>query len=1634
MDHANKIDKQNVEDVVALTPMQTGMLFHYLSNPGNTTYFVQMCYELQGDTLVQQLAKEAWGKLALSNEMLRTVFRWEKLEKPLQIVLKNHELPIFEYDLSIRCDTEKKKALANIKEKDRDLGIDIRIAPLRVTFCKMSNEVLAMIVSYHHIIIDGWSAGILLQEFSETYLKLKKGEQVAGSAKTRFKEYVKWLQKQDAMVHQEFWRDYLDGFEEKTGLPTERIKADNEFASTNQKFTISDQLAEKAKDFAKSQKTTLAVILYSAWGLLLQRYNSTNDVLFGTTISGRSPELRSSDRAVGLFVQTPPLRVRTDREDTIQQLLERVHADLLRRENVSNASLVDIIKYASLEVTGDLFDSVVIVENYPLDPVLTQPESDLRVVGYTSYETIHYDLTLEISTFDGLCMNLIYNPFLFRSEIIQQLAYHYQNILTSMVLNPQSLVTEIVFLSQEERKELLVDFNQTFLDYDKEITIYQQFLAQVQRTPHELAIVCKNSSYTYDKLQQKANRIAHYLIESANIRPGDLIGVMMERTSEMIVSMLAIMAAGATYVPLDPSYPSERIHYIVEESKLRAIIAETALIEAISAPPNVVNIAYDNLQTDFEAMSSHIPEINSSSRDLAYVLFTSGSTGKPKGVMVNNRNVVNFFAAMDQIIMPNTDDVMLSVTTISFDISVLELFWTLTRGIKIVLKPEGESYLDNYDRYLDWHGQIQMDFSVFFFSSYEHGKKDGKYEVLKDVARFADKHGFSAIWTPERHFHEFGGLYPNPSVTSAALAMITERIQIRSGSVVSPLHDALRIAEEWSVVDNLSQGRVGISFASGWHADDFVLNSDQYENRFDRMFTQIEEVKRLWSGEKLTRVNGIGNEVDVCVYPRPLQEELPIWVTAAESKRTFIRAGQIGAHVLTHLLSQNIEDLAECIRLYRQALKDSGFAPEHGRITLMLHTFIGEDMNSVKEHVKEPFCNYLRSSVSLVRNIADTYGVEASQLDDEAVMQQLMDIAFERFWQTSALLGTPESCGELVKQLYEIGVNEIACLIDFGVKPIEMMESLKRLAKFKEQYKSMPEQTRRGKANHLPITMMQSTPSRLRMMTADRQSQNFLASLRTLLVGGEAFPINLVKTLREQTGARILNMYGPTETTVWSSCYELPEHTLNVPIGHPIANTQIYVLDERLEPVPKGAVGEIYIGGDGVANGYLHREELTNERFVTHAWKETSQTRLYRTGDLGRRLQDGTIDFRGRKDHQIKIRGHRIELGEVEKAFARFENLAEVAVINYEDEQGHQYLAAYIVSDLKLDIVELRMHAEKLLPRYMIPNLIVQLPKLPLTPNGKINYKELPGLNAYTSSSEQHESPRSKVEAQLLEIWSNVLGVQQVGIHDNIFNIGGNSVLLIQVHGRLDKLYPDKVKITDLFAYPTIAKLAEFLEGTERASFVKVPLHQLKLSNNYFVNGNAKNETTLFQTALPHESYERINHLCLADEVELSDLMAALFLYFMYEKSEEEEFYVHTIMQRQDYLRNVKFSAALVESDDFLTFTKQLGKKVTESDEFYIQHVQYAVDELVEREPNTIIPLLMHKGLSNTQLNLFNTYDMVMEFDDTGNELRLLLEFNNGRLRKDLMRQWLNEFIQLLQLVAAQYQKQSSGQEEMSRA
>ncbi|MEH2072610.1 MAG: MupA/Atu3671 family FMN-dependent luciferase-like monooxygenase [Nostoc sp.] len=1450
------MNQKNIEDIYELSPLQQGMLFHTLVAPDSGVYFEQFCYSLKTQIDVPAFEK-AWQRVLNRHPILRTSFYWENLDKPYQVVYRQVDLPWDFQDWRQMSLPETEKQLEVFLAADRKRGFTLSEVPLiRLTLIQVADDTYQFVFSFHHILMEGWSLTWLWKEFYEFYNAFCKGEDLDLEYPRPFKEYISWLQQQDISKAEIYWREMLRGFTVPTPLMMD--KGGGTFSSEEenhdcQQTLLSLTTTDALNSLARKYHLTLNILLKGAWAILLSRYSGESDIVFGATSSGRPTELAEAESMMGLFANTLPLRVEVDSDALLIPWLKKLQIQEVEMRQYEYSPLMQIQQWSQIPRGLPLFESLLVFNNYLVDDTNEKLAQSLVIGEARIFEKTNYPLTLQVYPGSDLLLSIAYDTRRFDSATINQIIGHLKTLLESIVANPEQQLRDLSLLTAQEKYQLLQEWNNTEIEYAQEKCIHQLFEAQVERTPNAVAVVFQDEELTYGQLNTKANQLAHYL-RSLGVKPDVLVGICVERSLDMIIGLLAILKAGGAYVPLDPAYPQERLTFMLADAQVPVLLTQQQLLEKL--PNSGASIVC--LDTDWQiiqmASDQNLPTAFSP-ENLAYTIYTSGSTGKPKGVMVSHGNVVNFFTGMDSRIGSDRPGTWLAVTSISFDISVLELLWTLTRGFEVVINGDfRRAITTEVDRITD----KEMAFSLFYFASDELQAGTNKYQLLLEGAKFADKHGFAAIWTPERHFHEFGGLYPNPSVVSAAIATITEQIQIRAGSIVLPLQNPIRVAEEWSVVDNLSGGRVGISFASGWHADDFVLAPEKYSDRFQIMFRDIETVRQLWRGESITLPAGSGKEVEVKIHPQPIQPQVPIWVTAAGSPETFRKAGEIGANLLTHLLGQNLEELEEKIAIYRQSWQEHGHVGA-GQVTLMIHTFVGEDIDIVREKVRQPFCDYLKSSLSLWKNLAKSLG-EDIDVDNFSAQEQeqLLNYAFNRYFETSSLLGTPSTCLQMINRLKAIGVDEVACLIDFGVDVESVLSSLHHLNTVRELSNKKIDKNDTSNTDYSlaaeiarhNVTHLQCTPSLARMLIQDNKALSAMGSLRKLMLGGEALPISLAEQLRTQLSAEIHNMYGPTETTIWSTSYNLKEVSNTVPIGRPIANTEIYILDRHLQPVPIGIPGELYIGGKGVVRGYLNQPQLTLERFISNPFSTNPNNKLYKTGDLAQYLPNGNIEFLGRVDHQVKFQGYRIELSEIETVLSQYPAVMEAVVVAREEQPGNKRLVAYIVptqqaqditftpkTQLLTDeqiiakptfsIGDLRAFIKERLPEYMVPSTFVTLNALPLTPNGKIDRNALPAPETFRPELEvSYVAPKTEVEKVIASIWQELLQVEKVGIHDNFFELGGHSLLLIQVTSRLQKVFQRDFTLVDIFQYPTISNLVKyFSQQSSEETSVSRPTH-----------------------------------------------------------------------------------------------------------------------------------------------------------------------------------------------------------------
>lgn len=1048
-------------DAIPLSFAQQRLWFFNQFEPNNTVYNDHIVLRLTGHLNLDALEKTLAGIVA-RHEVLRTTFVAVD-GAPVQVIAdgRSPELKVIDLESipAAARDAEVLRVLSEENARPIDLTADLMLRPLLL---KLGPDEHILALTIHHIASDGWSMEVFFQEFAVFYEAFCTGRPPAlPDLPIQYADFAIWqrrlLQGDVLDSHLKYWKKQLAGAPALMELPTDRPRPpEQSYRGAKRPLRLSKAFADELAQFSRREGATLFMTLLTAFYVLLHRYNGQDDIVVGCPTAGRSRV--ETEKLIGCFINNLVLRADLSGDPSYRELLRQVRQtslEAMAHQDLPFEKLVEELQPRRALDHHPIYQVMFVLQNVP--------RSRARLPGLT---VVPVRLDSGIARFDlSLCMGqpaddseawvgsiesntLEYNTDLFDPATIERMDGHFQTLLREIVADPARPISQLPILTEAERHQLLVDWNNTAQDYSKEKCFHDLFEAQAQRTPDSIAVVFDDRRLTYRELNARANRLAHYL-RRLGVGPETLVGVFVERSIEMVVALLGVMKAGGAYVPLDPTYPQDRLAFMLEDAGLALLVTQPQLLDRLPQHKARV-VCLDADQKEFAQESAENPRHSSNPANLAYVIYTSGSTGKPKGVQIPHRALVNFLESMRQRPGITDKDVLLAVTTLSFDIAGLELYLPLAAGARVVI---------------------------------------------------------------------------------------------------------------------------------------------------------------------------------------------------------------VGRETLT-----NGGELAETIR-------GSG------------------------------------------------------------------------------------------------------------------------------------------------ATIMQATPATWRLLLESGwQGEKRLK----ILCGGEGWPPELADALLSRCGS-LWNMYGPTETTIWSAVHPVDSADRAIPVGRPIANTRIYIVDRYGQPVPIGIAGELLIGGDGLARGYLGRLDLTAEKFIPDPFSGDSEARLYRTGDLARYLPDGNIELLGRIDHQVKVRGYRIELGEIESVLADHPAVREVVVVVREDVPGDKRLVGYIVSAQNPNptTTELRTFLQQKLPEYMVPGAFVFMDTLPLTPNRKVDRRALPPPDTMRPELESaFVAPETGVEKVVAEIWAGALGLKRIGIHDNFFDLGGHSLLLAKVHGQLQTALRRDVPMIELFRYPTISTLAKYLSDT----------------------------------------------------------------------------------------------------------------------------------------------------------------------------------------------------------------------------
>ncbi|MEM8828163.1 MAG: amino acid adenylation domain-containing protein [Cyanobacteria bacterium P01_G01_bin.19] len=703
--------QKKIQDIYPLSPMQQGMLFHSLLEPNSGAYIIQTSFELHGYFNLTAFA-EAWQKLVDKHSILRTAFVWDNLEQPLQVVGTTAKISLTEHDWQQISPLKQPEKLATFQKELKQTGFNLNKAPLmRLDLIKMRSQVYKFVWTYHHLLLDGWSVPLLLKELLGYYQSLFQGLNISTTSAIPYKNYIAWLKQQDTTKARKFWQEELKGFYSFTCLgrsqkaegflesevrnqesEIKKQRFDNADASYLQKeLKLSAETTYKIEFLAREYQLTVNILIQAAWAILLHRYSGDRDLVFGATSSGRPPSLNNAQAMVGLFINTLPVRAAIDPQQSLIDWLKELQIKQLARQEHEHTSLLDIHRVSELAKDTPLFESIVVFENYPVESSLKQSLDVLDIRNIQTSEQTNYPLTLYAALDSQLALKILYGDRSFDDRTITNILEHLKTILESIISNPEQKVGQVPMLTTLEKEQLLTINDSSIKDFPQSC-FHQLFEAIVkEKAGEKIALIADDGTFTYSELNERANQLARY-VRSQGIGRGEWpfaqVGIYLERDRDLLVALLAVMKAGATYIPLDPSYPQERINYIINNAGIDLLITKQDLDRQtfdIDRELSIINLIAE--KETIEKQDKSNLDIAISPQDLAYVIYTSGSTGKPKGVAIEHRSLVNFLDSMKEKPGITESDRLLAITTISFDIAALELYLPLLVGGTVVIAP-----------------------------------------------------------------------------------------------------------------------------------------------------------------------------------------------------------------------------------------------------------------------------------------------------------------------------------------------------------------------------------------------------------------------------------------------------------------------------------------------------------------------------------------------------------------------------------------------------------------------------------------------------------------------------------------------------------------------------------------------------------------------------------------------------------------------------------------------------------------------------------------------------------------------------------------------------------------------------------
>jgi len=1297
-----------------------------------SSYNVPAFYSIYGKLDKVRLEK-AFKDLIQRHETFRTSFI-QVDSIPYQRVYDSVEFAIEDVTVTSPEDKEevKKAVYAFIRP------FDLSKAPLlRVGLITLGESEYILLYDMHHIISDGSSVNILIEDFLSLYAGANLVE-----LGIQYKDFCAWqndyIQMGKIRDQELFWTGEFDDNVPALNLPGDFPRPDiQSYRGDEYHFAIESSQTSQLNSLAAEEKATLFVVLLAVFDVLLFKLSGQEDIVVGTPIAGRRHA--DLDRIIGMFVNTLALRSFPSGDKTFREFLREVKDKTFQafeNQDYQFEELVEKIKLTRDTSRNPLFDVKFVLQNMEaatLDEEL-KGDVDFKVSKFGfDIKTSKFDISMDaVEAKEKLFFFIEYSTSLFKRTTIQRFMAYFEKIIDGILQNPDGKLKDIDMITREEKEQILGEFNDTAAPFPEDKTIHDMFAEQVQRTPGKTAVVYEDSYLSYTGLDQISNRVANYLALGRGVLPEQRVAVLMERCDMLIPAVFGTLKAGCAYLPIDPSLPEERIKNMIIDAQVGVILSQEKFIRTLN-----------RLQWE-------CPDLHSfmclDSRDVY------GAEESEKSGLMDSK-------LWEYVGETATDEItgggwLTSYTGLPFTKEEMDEY-----GENILQKLQPLLKKDMRVLEIGCASGITM-FRVAPQVSGYHGI-DISDVIIKKNRQRAEQEGHENVSLACMAAHEIDSLAPG----SFDLVIINSVIHCFHG------HNYLRdvLEKVYNLLD-----RKGLIFLGD------LMDQELKQNLIDDMAG----FKRENQGKNYKTKTDWSTELFVS---RTFLEDLAV-------QKPQIYKIQYSNKIYT------IEN--ELTRYRYDALLevDKGIDDASGKTRLKYQHDLGE---LEKYSFDKEFAPTKPGNLAYVIYTSGSTGVpKGVMIEHRAVINRL------NWMQRMYPIGVEDMILQKTPIVFDVSVWELFWWSFQGA-------TLTLLAPGGEK---SPEAIAR-KINDNGVTTMHFVPSMLNAFLDYLESSvefDGLPGLKQVFASGEALGTNQAerfnRLLFDSHGTRLINLYGPTEAAVDVSYFTASPlgEWATVPIGKPVENTRLLILDEALHLKPIGMPGELHIGGVQLARGYLKREELTREKFIDDPFNPGE--RLYKTGDLVRWLDDGNIEFIGRIDQQVKIRGFRIELGEIENRLLAHEDIKDVVIVaagGNEESKEDRYLAAYFTSPGKPEIPVLREFLSQTLPSYMVPTYFMQLEEIPLSNNGKVNFKLLPDPRKKLSAAVEKEK-RTPEEEKIITIWADNLGLdaQAISINDNFFELGGNSLNILRVKNRISTDFDLDIPISKLFLFPVLRDLA----------------------------------------------------------------------------------------------------------------------------------------------------------------------------------------------------------------------------------